>query len=159
MTDEEAYYNSTGTDLYQKYNLNNGITHYRDFIYEKRFRDKATEFLNKAQVLLFRSLTEGNIMIKTLDVSMTPNQQLGRLIWSVSISAVEVDDCTLDNIFKYEVQSKEGSISAKDDNIIYTQSGSSMLHSVTEKGITTLMDDGIDKDLLNNDSITNNDTQ
>ena len=159
MTDEEAYYNSTGTDLYQKYNLNNGITRYRDFIYEKRFRDKATEFLNKAQVLLFRSLTEGNIMIKTLDVSMTPNQQLGRLIWSVSISAVEVDDCTLDNIFKYEVQSKEGSISAKDDNIIYSQSGSSMLHSVTEKGITTLMDSGIDKDLLNNDSITNNNRQ
>ena len=98
-------------------------------------------------------------MIKTLDVSMTPNQQLGRLIWSVSISAVEVDDCTLDNIFKYEVQSKEGSISAKDDNIIYAQSGSSMLHSVTEKGITTLMDSGIDKDLLNNDSITNNNRQ
>ena len=98
-------------------------------------------------------------MIKTLDVSMTPNQQLGRLIWSVSISAVEVDDCTLDNIFKYEIQSKEGSISAKDDNIIYAQSGSSMLHSVTEKDVTTLMDGGIDKDLLNNDSITNNNRQ
>ena len=34
-----------------------------------------------------------------------------------------------------------------------------MLHSITEKDITTLMDDGIDKDLLNNDSITNNDRQ
>ena len=66
-------------------------------------------------------------------------------------------DAIKDNIFKYEVQSKESSISAKDDNIIYTQSGSSMLHSITEKGVTTLMDDGIDKDLLNNDSIQNND--
>lgn len=154
MKDEEKYYNSTGIKLYKEYNLKNNITSLNDYIAEKKFRDKAIEFFNDAKVKLFRSLTEGNVLVKITDVSLTPNQSLGRRIWTFTATCVEVDDFTLTNCFKYNIQSAEGNISAPDNNIIFAREGSTMAHAkINKDGTKVELDEGIDKDILKSDSI------
>lgn len=74
-----------------------------DFVYEKKFRDAVMAFLMDGQVKLFRSATEGNYLVRLTDVSFTPNQQLGRMIWTFSATANEIADNTIDNYYKYNI--------------------------------------------------------
>lgn len=100
-TEEEIYKNSN--KLFSEYNLSNRITPYRDYVKEKRFRDKVTTFLQDGKVKLFRSPTEGNMLVRLMDISFTPNQQLGRLVSSFSATAYEVDIDNLENYQKYNI--------------------------------------------------------
>jgi hypothetical protein len=65
---------------YEKYNNTNSITEYTDYTYEKLFRDAVTDFLYDGEAKLFRSATEGNYLVRLMDVSLTPEDTLGRMI-------------------------------------------------------------------------------
>lgn len=101
-TKDDIYGNSK--KLYEEYNYNNGISAHEDYVYEKLFRDKVTEFLYNGKIKLFRSPTEGNILVRLMDISLTPNQQLGRLIYEFSATAYEIDTPTFENYLKYDIQ-------------------------------------------------------
>ena len=88
---------------YAKYNDTNKISEYKDFIYEKAFRDKVKEFLYEDNIKLFRSPTEGNYLIRLTDVSFTPKPELGRMIWSFSANAIEMAEDTIDNYELYNI--------------------------------------------------------
>lgn len=90
-------------DLYQQYNIDENITLFNDFIYQKEFRNKVIDFLYKDEVKLFRSLTQGNILIKLMNITFTPNTTLGRRIYSFSCTAYEIDDSTVQNYQKYNI--------------------------------------------------------
>ena len=102
MTETELYKNRK--DLYDEYNAKNLITVYNDFTLERTFREKVLEFLTANNVKLFRSPAEGNILVRLMDVNLTPEQQLGRMIYSFSATAYEIDDITFDNFEKYGIQ-------------------------------------------------------
>ena len=106
-TKEELYQNKTLMKKYNKYNTVENedwpILDANDFVYEKLFRDKAIEFLTDGNVKLFRSPTEGNYLIRLTDVSFTPNQTLGRMIWNFSATATEIDEDIVDNYEKYNI--------------------------------------------------------
>ena len=53
------------------------------------------DFLYANNVKLFRSTQEGNILVKLMDISFTPEAQLGRMIYSFSATAHEVDECSI----------------------------------------------------------------
>lgn len=112
ITKEELYLNKNILKRYDKYNTENmenwPITEANDFVYEKLFRDKVMEFLYDGQVKLFRSPTEGNYLIRLTDVSFSPNEQLGRMIWSFSATASEIDEDTVDNYEKYDIITERG---------------------------------------------------
>ena len=91
------------SELYQSYNLNNGITNYNDIMLEKVFRDKVIDFLLEDRPVLFRSATEGNILIRLMDLSFSPNTQLKNYIYSFSSTAVEIAECNFDNFHKYNI--------------------------------------------------------
>ena len=57
---------------------------------ERLFRNAVEEFLYSNTVKLFRSATEGNIFVKLTNVQLTPEKQLGRMIYSFSATATEV---------------------------------------------------------------------
>ena len=103
--ENEFYDNSWKEDLewktqyYDKY----GISNMRDFVGEKSYRDKVNEFLHNGQVKLFRSMQEGNFLVRLMDISFTPNQQLGRLIGSFQATAYQIADLTVENYFKYNI--------------------------------------------------------
>lgn len=85
------------------YNEANRINDYNDFVFERLFREKALEFLNDGKVKLFKSLAEGNMLVSLTNVSLTPNQQLGRRVYSFTATATEVADPTVENFEKYNI--------------------------------------------------------
>jgi hypothetical protein len=91
-------------DYYNNYNSDLDITNYNDYIYERLFREKVMEFLYADDVKLFRSNTEGNVLVRLMNISFTPNQSLGRMLYTFTATAYEIDDCTLENFEKYGIQ-------------------------------------------------------
>lgn len=113
--DEEGIFTNIEEEDYQDYKnkyseyntLNRIPTNAIDFIKEKKFRDKVIKFLYNNQPKLFRSPTEGNLLIRLMDINFTPNQTLGRSIWSFTSNAIEVDKLTLDNLKKYSIYNQD----------------------------------------------------
>lgn len=89
---------------YDTYNEENNITPYNDYVYERDFREKVIDFLYKNNAKLFKSTTEGNIIVKLMDISLTPNATLGRMIYSFTATAYEIDEYNLKNCDKYNIQ-------------------------------------------------------
>lgn len=67
------------------------LLNYKKEVYlERIFRNAVEDFLYSNTVKLFRSATEGNIFVKLTNVQLTPEKQLGRMIYSFSATATEV---------------------------------------------------------------------
>lgn len=60
-----------------------------NFFHERMFREEVLEWLNDGRVKLFRSPSEGNLIIKIMNVNMTPEQVPSRMIYNVSCQAYE----------------------------------------------------------------------
>lgn len=100
------------TYYYQKY----GVRRTNDFISEKAFRDKVSSFLHDGKVKLFRSVQEGNFLVRLMNVSLTAKKELGRMIYNFSAEATEVAECNYDNYIKYNIiedtEMPEGKVAA-----------------------------------------------
>ena len=70
---------------------------------ERIYRQCVEEFLNNGKYKLYKSPTEGNMIVTLTNVSLTPNQQLGRLISDFSSTVYEIAENTLDNLKTYEI--------------------------------------------------------
>ena len=75
FTTKKDIYGNT-LELYEAYNKDNDITEYRDFSYEREFRERVMDFLYENNIKLFKSPTEGNILVRLMDINLTPNQTL-----------------------------------------------------------------------------------
>ena len=53
---------------------------------------------------LFRSTPEGNILVRLTDISLSPKQELSRMIYDFSCTATEIGDCSIENYQLYKVQ-------------------------------------------------------
>ena len=53
---------------------------------------------------LFRSTPEGNILVTLSNISFTPNQTLGRMIYDFSCTATEIGEANIQNYKLYEIQ-------------------------------------------------------
>ncbi len=84
------------------YTITSDMTDNNIFI-ERKFREKVEEFLNDFTCKLYRSPTEGNIVVNLMNISMAPNEMLGRMIYDFSATAYEVLDFTLPEMDKYGV--------------------------------------------------------
>lgn len=92
-------------DNYTEFNKDKNvrIDDFNDWTYEREFREKVMDFLYANKVRLFRSTTEGNILVKIMDINLTPNSTLGRRIYSFTATAYEVDAATIKNYDKYGI--------------------------------------------------------
>lgn len=89
---------------YEAFRDENYITLYNDDIYEREFRDRIVEFLYDDSVKLFRTMSNGNVLVKLMDISLQPLAEAIRsYVYSFSASAYEVDDCSIDNYEKYGI--------------------------------------------------------
>lgn len=73
--------------------------------YERTFRDEVVKFLTDGKVKLFKSFAEGNVLVRLTDVTLTPKQELGRLIYSFTANASEIGEATFENCVKYNLTS------------------------------------------------------
>ena len=97
---QDVYQYEDVIDLYDRYNTIHNIKQY-DYIYERDFRNKVLEFLQDGEFKLFKSPTEGNIIVRLMDINCVPNQSLDRMLYSFSANASEMADNTIDNYIKY----------------------------------------------------------
>ena len=71
-----------------------------NIMYERKFREEVIKWLNNGKPKLFRSPYEGNYIVRLMNVSLTPEEQLGRMIYSFQATAYEIAECTLDQMRK-----------------------------------------------------------
>ena len=102
LTKEKAYGFKEIAKLYEEYNKANGITQY-DYIYEKEFRDAVVEFLYDDKPKLFKSPTEGNILVRLTNIGLIPQQSLDRMIYDFSATANEIADASMEKYKKYNL--------------------------------------------------------
>ena len=92
---------------YEKYTefkgqIGNYVNQY-DYTYERKFREKVEEFLYNAKPKLYKSMQEGNIFIKLMQVSLTPKNELGRLVYNFSATAYEIDEAKISTFDNYRL--------------------------------------------------------
>ena len=97
------YEYGTNLNAYNTFNDNNGIIATTDYTYERLFRDRVQNFLENGEVKLFKSPTEGNILVRLMDISFTPNQTTGRMLYSFSATAYEMAEMNMKNMEKYHI--------------------------------------------------------
>lgn len=59
-------------------------------INEKVYRNELIEFLYSSTPKFFQSYTEGEMIVHLMNISLTPNKQLGRMIYSFSAQVNEI---------------------------------------------------------------------
>lgn len=74
-----------------------------DVFYEKKFREKVIQFLYDGKIKLFKSPTEGNILVRLMNVSFAPNQSLGRMIYTFSCTVCEIGEVNMDNLLNNNI--------------------------------------------------------
>ena len=107
---DNYFHRANGSDevgevfTYQVNNLEN-INNLTDDYYfvERKYREIIIDFLNDGEYKLYKSPTEGNILVVLTEVSLTPKEELGRLVYSFSATAVEVDEPSLKNLNEFNL--------------------------------------------------------
>lgn len=68
---------------------------------EREFKMQLLDWLNNGKIKLFRSPTEGNYLVRLMNVSLTPEDRLGRMLHSFQAQAYEVANLNYQNLLKY----------------------------------------------------------
>lgn len=68
---------------------------------ERLFKLDVLAWLNNGEPKLFRSPTEGNYIVRLLNVSLSPTDSLGRMLHTFSSTAYEIADFTYDALLDY----------------------------------------------------------
>lgn len=144
-----------GKDKYDEYNSRHGIDIYNNSIYERDFRQKVIEFLYKNDVKLYKSTTQGNILVKLMNISFTPNNTLSRHIYDFTCTAQQIDQFTIENCDKYNIQDKGQYSNKTEVNLI--RQGQVMIPDYNLYYKTTINDNDAE-DVYKNRQIYNKDS-
>lgn len=74
-----------------------------NFTYERKFKLAALEWLNNGEIKLFKSPQEGSYIVRLMNVSLTPNDTVSRMIHSFSCTASEVDKFNISTLANYSL--------------------------------------------------------
>lgn len=86
-------------ELGLEYVTNNLVT--ENIKAERDFKLDVLEWLNDGNPKLFRSPTEGNYIVRLMNITMSPTDTLGRMLHTFNCSAYEIDDYNYENLFKH----------------------------------------------------------
>lgn len=91
-------------EIYGSYFVNHYIRANNDILTQRKFRELVLDYLYSDIPKVFRSAAEGNILVRLTDVTLTPNQSLGRMIYDFSCTATEIGEANIENMKLYQVQ-------------------------------------------------------
>lgn len=113
--DDTSFYNGHSSDVEHKgkkvnkiqipfsNKYNNRQSGMYDYKREFDFREEVLAFLQDGKPKLFKSATEGNIIVRLMQVTEQPNQQLNRMIGTFNSQAHEIAAATMENYAKYNL--------------------------------------------------------
>lgn len=70
---------------------------------ERKYREKVMEWLSNGEPKLFRSETEGNMIVMLSGVSFTPYDKSYRMVYSMSATVTEIAEYNGDNLLEYNL--------------------------------------------------------
>lgn len=70
---------------------------------ERIFKMAVLEWLNNGELKIFKSSTEGNFIVRLTNVSLTPEDKLGRMLHSFTAQAIEIAEYTPEILSKYNL--------------------------------------------------------
>ena len=70
---------------------------------ERKFREAVYDWLTNGKPKLFRSPQEGNCVVQFMNVNLSPNTQLGRLLYTFSATGYEIMDCDIKTMISHDV--------------------------------------------------------
>ena len=65
---------------------------------ERKFKLRVLDWLNNGEIKLFRTPSEGNYLVRLMNVVLTPEDRVNRLVHSFSANAYEMAECNYDNL-------------------------------------------------------------
>lgn len=95
----------------KRYNIRDLITD--NIRAERLFKTEVLDWLNNGGIKLYRSPTEGNFIVRLMNVTTSPTDSLGRMLHTFNCSAYEMSEPTYDNLISF-------GILAPEDNTIQT---------------------------------------
>jgi hypothetical protein len=107
ITEKEIYCDETSgnvyTDVIDSYKTRRKTHHIDVYDYKREFdfREKVLAFLQDGKPKLFKSATEGNVIVRIMSVAAQPDQTTGRMIASFTSTAYEIAEATMENYLKY----------------------------------------------------------
>lgn len=72
-----------------------------EFYLERNYKRQVEEWLNNGEPKLLRTAAEGSFIVRLMNVSLSPMQQLGRKLHTFSATAYEIADYNFTNLQKY----------------------------------------------------------
>lgn len=87
---------------------------------ERDFKLNVLDWLNNGEFKLFKSPGEGNYIVRLLNVSLSPNDTLGRMLHTFSCTAYEVTEYTFENLKKQKYLNIEDFIDFQTQHITST---------------------------------------
>lgn len=100
--DSPSYEENLLNNSNNSHSSNNGFYQSQyDYTYERDFRQAVLDFLHDGKPKLFKSPTEGNIIVRLTDITCVPNQSLSRMIYDFNSTANEFAENTYENYIKY----------------------------------------------------------
>ena len=67
---------------------------------ERQFKMEVLEWLNNGRLKVFRSPTEGNFIVQIMNVSLSPNETLGRMLHNFTCTAYEMAEFNFANLLE-----------------------------------------------------------
>ncbi len=90
--------------LHKQSGLLSGTTPTDQAVYvERKYREKVMEWLSNGEPKLFRSETEGNMIVMLSGVSFTPYDKSYRMVYSMSATVTEIAEYNGDNLLEYNL--------------------------------------------------------
>lgn len=105
----ELFSGESNLEDYENYFIKNNINDYNNYIQERFFREKVIDFLINPSIKLFKTTTEGNLLVRLIDVSFNPKEGLGRYLYSFSATVIECAEATIENYNLYQIQALSNS--------------------------------------------------
>ena len=105
---------------------------------ERKFKLKLLEWLNNGEIKLFKSPAEGNYLIRIINVSLTPEDRLGRMLHSFTANAYEVEEITYTNLLNlgfFDISEPSNTTLSIDSFMIKNKSGVSSLTASSTNSI------------------------
>ena len=104
----KKYYASNNSNIIQNNtNLKTDLTD-DNISGEREFKLEVLDWLNNGKPKVFRSPTEGNYIVRLMNISLTPEDRLGRMLHNFSCTAYEINDFSYINLLENNFINKEG---------------------------------------------------
>lgn len=88
---------------------------------ERLFKLAVLNWLNNGKPKIFRSPAEGNYIIRLMNISLSPNDTLGRMLHTFTSTAYEIADYSLTNLKNLKFINSKQNINLENSTMIFNQ--------------------------------------